>query len=91
MLLSKYRVTQHYGGPEEGGWWYDWYEFEGVHLRGSPKQFIKPQNRKAVIYTPKGNRMVVGRCSAIPNGGDTVFIWEKRKGEHQSTERPHYE
>lgn len=24
--MNVYRVTQHFGGLEEGGWWYDWYE-----------------------------------------------------------------
>src|SRR5690606_16277420 len=23
LFLAVYRVTRHYGGPQEGGWWYD--------------------------------------------------------------------
>lgn len=23
LYVNVYRVTRHYGGPEEGGWWYD--------------------------------------------------------------------
>jgi len=26
MVLSKYRTSRHYGGSEEGGWWYSRYE-----------------------------------------------------------------
>lgn len=29
-FLSVYRVTRHYGGPEEGGWWYDAWEHTGA-------------------------------------------------------------
>src|SRR5690606_24555927 len=25
------RITRHFGGPEEGGWWYDWYNVEEVY------------------------------------------------------------
>lgn len=25
-FVTAYAVTHHYGGPEEGGWWYNWYE-----------------------------------------------------------------
>jgi hypothetical protein len=24
-FITAYAVTRHYGGPEEGGWWYNWY------------------------------------------------------------------
>lgn len=28
--LSVYQLTRHYGGPEEGGWWYDAWEHTGA-------------------------------------------------------------
>lgn len=28
LWLSRYTVEQCYGGPEEGGWWYDWWELD---------------------------------------------------------------
>lgn len=28
--LSLYEITRHYGGPEEGGWYYDHYEHIGI-------------------------------------------------------------
>lgn len=30
--VALYRVTRAYGGPEEGGWWYDAYEWMGVAI-----------------------------------------------------------
>lgn len=32
IYVNAYEVTQHYGGPEEGGWWYD----SGEVLASSP-------------------------------------------------------
>lgn len=29
-FLCVYRLSQHFGGREEGGWWYDAYEFTGA-------------------------------------------------------------
>lgn len=29
-FLSVYEITRHYGGPEEGGWYYDAYEHTGA-------------------------------------------------------------
>jgi len=26
VFVNVYSITRHYGGPEEGGWWYDWLE-----------------------------------------------------------------
>lgn len=91
MLLSQYRVTREYGGPEEGGWWYDRYTFERVHLRGSPKRHQKPKSREASFYTKAGKEVTVGRCSVLGDEGDVVFLWEKRAGERATKYRPHYE
>ena len=30
VYISEYSVSRHYGGPEEGGWWYDWCDFVRV-------------------------------------------------------------
>lgn len=31
-FVTPYLVDQRYGGPEEGGWWYDWYYVDGHSL-----------------------------------------------------------
>jgi hypothetical protein len=33
--LTTYRVTRCYGGPEEGGWWYNWWQVHTVRTFGS--------------------------------------------------------
>jgi hypothetical protein len=30
FVVAKYRLSQAYGGPEEGGWWYTEHDFEKV-------------------------------------------------------------
>ena len=30
-FVNVYTVEQCYGGPEEGGWWYSYYNFQGCH------------------------------------------------------------
>ena len=30
--VNRYDRTERYGGPEEGGWWYDVYTFRGAEL-----------------------------------------------------------
>ena len=30
LYITRYRVELVYGGPEEGGWWYDWRDYEGI-------------------------------------------------------------
>jgi hypothetical protein len=90
MLLSAYRVTREYGGPEEGGWYYDFWEFLHVHAYGSPKSIIKPKDKPAEYYTPKGNLMVVGRGSVLGYAGDIVYVWERKRGSHTTTHIPRY-
>jgi hypothetical protein len=40
-LLGVYAVTRHYGGPEEGGWWFDWME----HIESVP---VKPEKAERI-------------------------------------------
>ena len=37
-FVTPYLVDQRYGGPEEGGWWYDWYYVEGHSLAFDTKE-----------------------------------------------------
>jgi hypothetical protein len=33
--VTTYRVTRCYGGPEEGGWWYNWWQVQNVRTFGT--------------------------------------------------------
>ena len=40
VFINVYRVNRDYGGPEEGGWWYDTGEFVECHP-------VKPEDARA--------------------------------------------
>lgn len=78
-------ISRQYGGPEEGGWWYDWYtvEWEGRYKRRVAKKFFKQAQAIAQENRPRRNRFSV-------IGGDD---WEARMGKYRvlpTTHRPHY-
>lgn len=41
--ITAYAVTRNYGGPEEGGWWYDWYK--PIETVAVPKVFQRKNKR----------------------------------------------
>ncbi len=41
--ITAYGVTRHYGGPEEGGWWYDHYK--PIETVAVPKVFQRKNKR----------------------------------------------
>jgi hypothetical protein len=46
--INVYEVSSEYGGPEEGGWWYNYYEpIKSIPVRGSKSRKIKSTFRKA--------------------------------------------
>lgn len=92
-LIGKYHVTRHYGGPEEGGWWFDMYEFKSsfpyppiIDTEECLYGFVYQLNSeaKAAQSNPQGR-------FSVENGTDVRFLIEDTPGEHQSTTRPHYE
>ena len=49
VYVSIYRVAQHYGGPEEGGWWYYRHQFVGgvpMPNREQAEAFIAQMQRQ---------------------------------------------
>lgn len=95
--VGMYYVTRHYGGPEEGGWWYDRHEFvrtvqKNYDNKKAALSAARRLNREArtLRLQPHGNYQ--GRYS-VANNRDTVFYAEDAPGEHDDTDepRPHYE
>lgn len=90
--LNAYSVSRHYGGPEEGGWYYDVGSLiVSIPIpRGTSDEMI--EKLKAVVTEvfgwPKEPRQ--GRFSVI--GGDDFECWiEDAPGDNWPKERPHYE
>lgn len=82
-------VTRHYGGPEEGGWYYDWHQVEDIATCYSFLDTLRAVKSFRRVY-PTCSR---GRGSVI--GGADTFIYMSRSikliENCQTKERPRYE
>ena len=90
--LNVYRVEQSYGGPEEGGWWFDTHEpLESVQVDNEEEQ-KQVQARLDVRYAPDPDdrQRMRGRTSAA-GGYDVSIRSEYEFAQFQPKERPRYE
>jgi len=102
--VSVYSTSQHYGGPEEGGWYYD----RWVLQRSIPCQTEvlarqmarmldarRPAREDRAHLIPEGESPYGDTEGYIPTGfamdADSTVIVERNPGDHQMTERPRYE
>ncbi len=93
MIIAEYSVQYRYGGPEEGGWWYDWYTFQRVAQRGGSKARLRDQAQTMTekAAAEKKARRDYPRWSAA-GSPDTVYVVERSPGRKQRQQRrPHYE
>ena len=82
--VSAYGVSRHYGGPEEGGWWYDWWRLlESL----PPTADAKPTLREKWAHIQQEG----DRFSVLGDGEDLRVVTEDYSGQFASTTRPHYE
>lgn len=100
VFVSQYEVTRHYGGPEEGGWWYDRSKaiepasiLTGIDRKETYRQafhITRALNRVAQAMRKEGCEL--GRFS-VSGGIDVVFLIEEKFGEQDDMDepRPHYE
>lgn len=86
VFVSAYAVTRHYGGPEEGGWWYDWYELiQTVPTAPDGADVVRGELERVHSSVNVGDRFSV-------LGGATLSVMvEDSPGEFETRERPHYE
>jgi hypothetical protein len=93
VYVSEYSVTREYGGPEEGGWWFD----NAQHVRMvciTENQETASQVARALNFKQnwddENDRDYHHRDSVLGDA-DTVFYSEDSIGEHTLKEWPHYE
>ena len=89
--VALYGVQREYGGPEEGGWWYDVPTFERTVVAGLDQDTAWERCRalnaaQKVIAKREG---LIGRGSML-GGADAVYYVEVEAKSHELTERPHY-
>jgi hypothetical protein len=82
--VNVYETTRHYGGPEEGGWWYDWNQCAESRLLFF-WQAEKVRDRLYGMYEDEGD------ISSVLGGKLYWIAIQDRKAENETKERPHYE
>lgn len=85
IYVNVYQVTRHFGGHEEGGWWYNWYE--------CVKTIRVPRLGLACALQDKlyKSHSDIGNIYSVNDGVQYWVAIEDNKAESQSTEIPHYE
>lgn len=87
LFAGVYAVSRHYGGPEEGGWWYNWYEH--LESTGPVKHCRIRPKLDALEAKYSGEKW--GDISSVRGGKDIVAFSEKYPGSQATRHRPHYE
>lgn len=85
FYVSEYTTTREYGGPEEGGWWFQWNDFVGQASGWQNEEDAYAEARRLNGYAKE-----TGQYDRVNYGG-TVYKVEETLGESQTTRRPHYE
>ncbi len=87
VYVNAYRITRHYGGPEEGGWWFDC----GEPLGSLPCTSQREAKSKVDEMRAKFAHLAEGDINSVLEGAEVhVYIEEKFARVFPET-RPHYE
>ena len=86
VYVTVYEVTMHYGGPEEGGWWFDWWR----PLRSWPRLDDAKTEEAAERLRRILNRGLREYHSVL-GGIKYCVVLEGLPKDCASTETPHYE
>ena len=85
-IINVYAVTRHYGGSEEGGWWYNNYEFIEHH---SFDNVIKAELAIDDLEE-KWSKQNEGDINSVLGGVEYVVCREYKIGETETKETPTY-
>ena len=88
--LNEYRTNRAWGGPEEGGWWYDTGEF--LATRGSYKSRAGAEQARETLESEFARKQE--ECyppSSVLCDGWPELLVEREPGQSFPTERPRYE
>ena len=82
-FVTAYEVTRHFGGPEEGGWWYNAYDPIATVATGNPEAVVKE-------FKARYEDREVGNIYSVLGGVAIEGIIEDKAAENRTIERPHY-
>lgn len=83
VIVSVYRVCRCYGGPEEGGWYYDAYE----HLES---KVVRPSQVKRIMGYFR-DMFPSADLNSVMTMYDHYICREDVKGKYTTRKRPYYE
>lgn len=80
FYLNVYEITQHYGGREEGGWWFDYHKLlETFLVHDKQDKDVMLQRISKFHNDPDDRHLRRGRTSAA-GGHDIVVVADNRIG-----------
>ena len=91
-ILAIYEIDRQYGGPEEGGWWFDSGELIRVvkTFRTEQEAFEKCRRANILLRKLQGNHLSVN--SVNYTGGRYAFdVYKDIAPSHYPETRPYYE
>lgn len=86
-FATVYAITRHYGGPEEGGWWYNWYDPVDTIQVHTDEEYETACTLLMTTYSSEK----YGSIYSVLGGQDIEVIREDWFGQHATKERPYYE
>jgi hypothetical protein len=86
VYVNVYRVTRHFGGHEEGGWYYNNYDcIECVPTKNKYSDEIKEELERENAHKAHGN------IYSVLGGAEIHVMIEQTMKESETKERPYYE
>ena len=90
--VNCYSISRHYGGPEEGGWWYDCGEpLASVPVSDDAGPVVIATIREELYQKFGQPTEGLGRYSMAPKGDDIEIYVEDKFAEFFPQERPRFE
>ena len=88
--VTAYEVTRHFGGPEEGGWWWNANDLIETVIVGRP---ATPEMIDTVMEALKAKHQdkASGDIYSVLGGTAVAVYVEDLPGENTTTRTPHYE
>lgn len=85
-FVNVYEVTRKYGGPEEGGWWYNNYNCIEVY----PTREKNAEEIVKFLEKEHGDK-AYGDIYSVLGGREIHVLIEDRPAQSETRERPRYE
>ena len=90
FYLAVYEVDRAYGGPEEGGWWYDTGTLRVIHGPYMSLAAAQGERERVAMLYPSDSKY--GSSSMAYDGGEyRVWVEQGIPAPYFPSETPHYE